>query len=50
VGITGTNLALSLQLLQSTNLGSAWSNAGPAVPWTLPVSGGKQFLRVRASP
>jgi len=50
VGITGTNLALSLQLLQSTNLGSTWSNAGPVVPWTLPVTGNKQFLRVRAAP
>ena len=50
VGITGTNLALSLQLLQSADLGNSWSNAGPVVPWTLPVTGNKQFLRVRAAP
>lgn len=50
VAITGTNAALSLQLQQSADLGGSWTNAGPAVPWTLPVDASKNFLRVRASP
>lgn len=50
VAITGTNAALSLQLQQSADLGGSWTNAGPAVPWTMPVDDSKKFLRVRASP
>jgi hypothetical protein len=50
LNITGTNAALSLQLQQSADLGNSWSNAGPVVPWTLPVGTDKKFLRVRASP
>jgi hypothetical protein len=48
--ITNGQARLSLQLQQCNVPNGSWTNAGPAVEWTMPVSGDQLFFRIQANP
>lgn len=50
LNVTGGAARLNLQLQQTDSINGAWTNAGSAVEWSLPVSSEKQFFRVRSGP
>ncbi len=49
ISTTNGNADLSLQLMKTDDL-ITWTNAGPAVEWSIPVATNQQFFRVRAEP